>query len=431
MIDVKDDFGAKGDGATDDTDALQAALDEAYGTEEYPNGGSEGRYANQSVYFPNGWYVTSAPLTLRSVAGAHIYGEGRLSTTIQCNTPDSSVFVTNGCMYSRFERLSLTAPAGNGAAMDFNWDNSGTASLQSTTFADMNFGGGSYGLKIGSGGYMGSEITVLNCYAGDNVEAGVYVGNYNAIAITVLGGNIANCGKGVWVKHGGGMNISGTGFQRNGCDIHIENGCQDGWLISNVRTESENIFLMAQPDSTVAVIGCTQTGGKYFVKDCGSKISIINCYSGSGKIHGASSLSLINSRFDNPDWNEWYGSIGREPSSTPVVAASSDLTLKAGQSGIVVTNHGASGEITITLPVDTSTAYRVAAGTWFGVAVAADQPVTLRAGMGWTVRLGGKASRKAGEVRSGHVGDYLEVMCLTDGGGAWVARSVVGSWTVT
>lgn len=427
MIDVKADFGAKGDGATDDTAALQAAFDCAY----KGHGGSEGRFANQPVYIPNGWYITSAPLTLNEVAGAHIYGGGRLATTIQNNTPGSSVIVTNGCMYSRFELISLSGPEGGGAALDLNWDNQGTASLQSNTFADMSFGGRcDYGLKVGVGGYMGSELLVSNCNVTAKV-AGICIGNYNAIAITIIGGNIAQCGKGVWVKHGGGMAIVGTGMQANDIDIHIENGVMDGWDISGVRTESENVFLMAQPDSRILVAGCTQTGGKYFLKDCGSDITVLNCYSGSGVVHGASRLNVINSRFDNSEWNQWYGSIGREASSTPVLPTSSNLTLRAGQSGIVVTNAGASGEVTILLPVDTSTAYRVPAGTWFGVAVAADQPVTLRAGMGWTVRVGGKMSRRAGEVRSTKPGDYIEVMCLADGGSAWVARSVVGTWTVT
>ena len=34
-------------------------------------------------------------------------------------------------------------------AFDLNWDNTGTASLQSNTFADVNFGAARYGLKIG------------------------------------------------------------------------------------------------------------------------------------------------------------------------------------------------------------------------------------------------------------------------------------------
>ena len=420
------DFGAVGDGNTDDTTAIQAALNEAYGRADEPHGGSEGRYANRAVYFPTGWYIISRPLQLHEVAGAHIYGEGRLSTTIQTNTPNCSIFVTNGCMYSRFERLALgiTAP-GNGAVFDLNWDNTGTASLQSNTFADMSFGGGSYGLKIGHGGSMGSETTLLNCYLGGHSVAGLYMGNYNAIATTMIGGNIAHCGKGIWVEHGGGMALVGIGMQHNGIDIHIQNGVQDGWDISGVRTESENVFLMAQPDSRIVVAGCTQTGGKHFLWECGSDITVLNCYSGSGVVHGAGKLNLINSRFDNPDWNRWYGPIGQELTTTPVVSATSDTVLKAAQSGTVFTNHGATGGIIFTLPIDTSTRYRVPAGTWFGFAVAAAHPLKVRAGTAWTI---GDAAKSATASR---IGDYIEVMCLADGGGVWIARSAVGSWDVS
>ena len=215
-INVKTDFGAVGDGNTDDTDAIQAALDEAYGTADAPHGGSEGRFANRAVYFPNGWYITSAPLTLHEVAGAHIYGEGRLSTTIQNNTPGSSVFVTNGFMYSKIERLALVADGWRRRrVLRHELGQHGHRPRCKATRSPMSrWAAAAYGLKIGHGGYMGSEISLLNCYLGDNTVAGVTIGNYNAIAITVIGGNIANCGKGIWVKHGGGMAIVGTGFQR-------------------------------------------------------------------------------------------------------------------------------------------------------------------------------------------------------------------------
>jgi len=420
------DFGAVGDGNTDDTAAIQAALDEAYGTADNPHGGSLGVYANRAVYFPSGWYVISRPLTLNEVGGAHIYGEGRLSTVIQNNQPEGSIFIANGMMMSRIERLSLNLTGGGGgAAFDLNWDSKGTASLQSNTFADVSFGGGSYGLKIGSDGHMGSEILVLNCYPGGHSVAGIYLGNYNAIAVSVIGGNIAQCDKGIWVKRGGGCNILGTGFQLNQtADIHIENGCQDGWMIANCRSESPGAFLIAQPDSIIAVIGCAQTGGDYFLKDCGAKISVINCYSRIGKVHGASTFNNINSRFDNPDWNEWYGSIGNTLSAIPVAAKATDFTLKASLSGTVHTNHGASGEVVFTLPTDTTTSYRIPAGTWFGFAVASAHPLTVRAGTGWTI---GDAARSASSSR---VGDYFEVMCLADGGGAWIVRSANGSWEV-
>lgn len=417
MINVRD-YGAKGDGVNDDTRAIQDALDAAYDG----HGGSEGRYANESVFFPNGWYITSAPLRLDEVAGANIYGEGRLATTIQNNTPDSSVFVTNGFMYSRVEGFSFTTANGSGAAFDMNWDNSGTASLQSNTFSDVSFGGnGDFGLKIGAGGYMGSEILLLNCYFSGKV-AGLHLGNYNAISVTVIGGNIAPCGKGVWIENGGCCTINGTGFQRNDIDIHIQNGVQDGWAILNCRTESDNIFLMAQPDSRVAVVGCTQTGGKYFLKDCGSDISVINCYSGGGKIHGSSKLSVMNSRFDNPEWNEWYGSISQSLSGLPFMSKVENTDVKAAFSGTIFDNNGAISEVVFVLPVDDETSYRIPAGTWFGFYVATENLMCIR---GSNIVIGNKS---ADRIMSDVVGSYIELMCVVDGGSKWIARTFTGEW---
>ena len=112
------DFGAVGNGNVDDTLAIQAALNAAYGSPSSPNGGGSGVHRNAPVFFPAGKYRITAPLTSRSIRGAHVYCAGRVTTTIQ-NTNGGSVFVTNGCDYSRFERMSLQA-SGTGVAFDLD-----------------------------------------------------------------------------------------------------------------------------------------------------------------------------------------------------------------------------------------------------------------------------------------------------------------------
>ena len=133
-VSVKDSrFAAVGDGTTDDTAALQAALDFCFGPANAPHG-TAGVYQNKALWIPAGHYKITAPLTVKYLHGARIIGAGRFVTQIENVTPGSSVFVTNGCGYSRFEGMRLTSAAG-GKSFDLDWDGSaGGPALQSNTF---------------------------------------------------------------------------------------------------------------------------------------------------------------------------------------------------------------------------------------------------------------------------------------------------------
>jgi hypothetical protein len=65
IISVKD-YGAVGNGSTDDTSAIQSVLDDPAN--------------HKAIYFPTGDYVITAPLT-SSLNGRKIYGEGTITTT--------------------------------------------------------------------------------------------------------------------------------------------------------------------------------------------------------------------------------------------------------------------------------------------------------------------------------------------------------------
>ena len=300
VVNVKD-FGALGDGTTDDTAAIQAALNAAYGSSGSPHGATAA-IANRPVFFPNGTYKITSPLHLTNVRGAHIYGGGRFTTTIQ-NTNNGSVFVTNGCEYSRFERLNLAA-SGTGVCFDLDWNNTGSTALQSNTFSDIFFQYGAYGLRIGQTGYMGSETLIMNCYFIAHSVAGIATRNYNALQQTVIGGNIAQCAIGIWVFSGSVPTIHGVGFQgQTDTDIAVDNSASDVYSINGCRTESMN-FGRFHSGPGVHMSGCTQTNssaGIFAFIEAGTPGSLMvdGCHSVNGTIIGNGSLYIRGSSFQN------------------------------------------------------------------------------------------------------------------------------------
>jgi len=264
VVNVKD-FGAKGDGTTDDTMNIQAALNAAYGTPGAPHGAAN-KHLNRAVFFPNGNYRVSAPLTLRSVRGGWIFGAGRESTRIFQSTANTSVFVTNGFDYSRVEGLSLAAN-GTGVAFDMDWDGiAGSAANQANTFAQCAFGGSlnttGVGLRIGvtGGNSMGSETLIMNCHFGV-IGRGLQTCNGNALQNTVIGGNFQDCNIGISVSSGNVPLIMSVGFQASGTfDIQVDGvgTIQDGMTVVNCRSESLH-FLKNRMGVALTLIGNGQT----------------------------------------------------------------------------------------------------------------------------------------------------------------------------
>ncbi len=305
-ISVKDPtYGAVGDGSTDDTVAIQSALNAAYGSPSSPHGGLNA-VANRAVCFPPGDYRITSPLLLRSVRGAHIYGAGRFTTRIQ-NISGGNVFTTNGFEYSRVERMELVT-SGSGVAFDLDWDNTGSTALQSNTFSDLYIEGGTYGIRIGVSGYMGSENSFLNCFFAGGSVAGLGVMNYNALQQTVVGGNFQSCVIGIWIHAGSAPIIHGVGFQaQTDTDIAVDNSAGDCYSIQGCRSESSPNFLRLHNGSAAHVGGCSQlapSAGVFAYIEAGSNIfpgslCVDNCYSLNGIFTANGKLYLRGNFFGN------------------------------------------------------------------------------------------------------------------------------------
>src|SRR5262245_15959623 len=79
FITVKD-YGAVGDGSTDDTAAIQAAVDAAWGPAGSPH--ARNLTLNKPVIFPAGTYKVTDTIYVESVAGGQIIGAGSKTTSL-------------------------------------------------------------------------------------------------------------------------------------------------------------------------------------------------------------------------------------------------------------------------------------------------------------------------------------------------------------
>src|SRR3954465_7654990 len=80
IVNVRD-YGATGDGSTDDYAAIRAALDAALGPVSSPHGNAV-KFTNRPVWFPRGNYQTTGYFHLPKVQGGHIFGDGSGATRI-------------------------------------------------------------------------------------------------------------------------------------------------------------------------------------------------------------------------------------------------------------------------------------------------------------------------------------------------------------
>lgn len=285
-------FGAVGNGESDDTAALQAWISAGCGSPE--SGHGREYYRNIPMFLPPGNYRIKAPLSIRSGFGLHIFGAGRFTSTIR-NSAGGSIFVTNGCQYSRFERMCLVSTGKTEPLFELDWDNTGPAALQSNTFADIYFAGGGYGVRIGNGGYMGSENLFANCYFSGSAVAGLFTSNYNALQQTVIGGNFGECHTAIHVRAGSVPTIHGVGFQGSAdFDIQIDNQANDAYSIAGCRTESQN-FVRNSNGATIAIAGCAQTSSSAgtFVSTSGGAVTLDACSSFAGSIRGNTSAYIL------------------------------------------------------------------------------------------------------------------------------------------
>jgi len=147
-------YGAKGDGTTDDTAAIQAALD-----------GSILAAGGATVYFPPGTYKVTSTLNVPDAQGTRIVGSSWFSTQIRMYTNNTPIFKTVG-QYQfgyAFEDLRLTY---NTQQSNASHPNSACIQIQSALTTPSSWGHTFKRLYLEKGTYgihSTGTISVWNC----------------------------------------------------------------------------------------------------------------------------------------------------------------------------------------------------------------------------------------------------------------------------
>lgn len=280
VLSVKD-FGAQGDGMTDDTAAIQACFNAAFGPSTAAHGGfldvGSSIYKNASVFFPNGLYITSDQLVLTAATGCRIFGSTPRSVLIQNNsTTGSAVIFVNLMQDFVIDNMSLFLPNSTGICLNMTGDLVNTpglplaCNLQSVSIYNLRTDGGSHGSQIGvgPGAIQGSEYVWMNCSFNNHTIAGMAPAQQNAIQHWVYGGECNNCGVGLYCQNDGGniTTIEGVIFKNQPTagslssifDIKVDVSSPDCYYVAGCRTTSTN-FLWTTAGTGMVIEGCLQT----------------------------------------------------------------------------------------------------------------------------------------------------------------------------
>lgn len=325
-INVKD-YGAVGDGVTDDTNALQAALNAAYGDYSGTPHGALNYFSNKAVWFPRGNYKVTNTLQVKWVKGARLYGDGSAASVLTYastvyNTDPSgrtSLFFTNGFAYSTIEGLGFamnSTSSGDGTiAFNWNWNfpetsTSGNAiNTTHVTWHDCAFSNAWLGCSCADPGAAlnwGNECDVgswHNCKF-TNCGVGIRNANGNSLQTAVIGSNFTNCGQGFASPSGTVPSIIGTRFSSNGVDVDLED--QESVLVAGCVSNSSKfgIFVGQNP-----IVGCNHvysSSGVFAQTTAGSTFVVIieGCNSEKGELTGAGNFFLDATTMGS---SVWYG----------------------------------------------------------------------------------------------------------------------------
>ena len=193
-LNAKTQFGAKGDGVTDDTNALQTAFNAA--------GNGAG---NSTLYLPPGIYLIKGTLTINNHLNISIIGDNPNNTIIKWGGVAHGIMTQiNGTAYSKFNRITWNGNHIADVAVDQSWDGKRPSFDTGNEYADDIFVDVGFGIRGGALGHGFAETSILRDQFIRNTTAGVSLGNFNALDVWIRNSLFQDCAVGVTNMYGAG-----------------------------------------------------------------------------------------------------------------------------------------------------------------------------------------------------------------------------------
>jgi len=268
VFNVKD-FGATGDGSTDDTEAIQAAIEAA-------------EILNSTVYLPPGTYMISATLgiskriTFQGAGRGDPSGDDKAATTIQKSADVVGIIIEDGANYTILRDFllyaALTGDTTNGIEVGQATTSNGVTGCEISQVTCWGTGNVGIDIRNGNSGKLdtvfcigciqaGIQIdsdntipsfncnawTLINCMAGSNGVAASGVGDGLRIVdgrdITVIGGDFeSNAGRGIYTN--GPRNFIRSYSENNvGYDLEVGSLALGSFLMTRTGAVATKVLL--------------------------------------------------------------------------------------------------------------------------------------------------------------------------------------------
>jgi hypothetical protein len=244
-LNAKTGFGAKGDGVTDDTGALQTAFNAA------ANG-----TGNSTLFLPAGTYLITGTLTINNHLNVSIIGNNPTNTIIKWGgVAHGTMMQVNGTAYSKFNRITWNGNHIADVAVEQSWDGKRPSFDTSNEYADDIFVDVAFGIHGGALGHGFAETSILRDQFIRNTTAGVSLGNFNALDIWIRNSLFLDCAVGVTNMYGAGnFKVYQCVFRNSGVSDISMNNTGEFSIRGNTSVRSKQFFYAAgsrNPASTI------------------------------------------------------------------------------------------------------------------------------------------------------------------------------------